>query len=86
MDSNDIKKHLLYGEISDDYGFTSLSFLCKNKDSVVFEKQIDFEKGSRSVFSLGIDFKALGIKDGEGLEYYFVVKDNDAVNGPKKTQ
>ena len=85
LDSHDIKKHLFYGEISDDYGFTSLSFLCKNKDSVVFEKQIDFEKGSRSVFSLGIDFKALGIKDGEGLEYYFVVKDNDAVNGPKKT-
>ena len=36
------------------------------------------------MFSLGIDFKALYIKDGEGLEYYFVVKDNDAVNGPKK--
>lgn len=85
LDSNDIKKHLFYGEISDDYGFTSLSFLCKNKDSIVFEKQIDFEKGSRSVFSLEMDFKTLGIKAGDFLEHYFVVKDNDGVNGPKKT-
>ena len=84
VDSNDVKRHLLYGEISDDYGFSSLSFHCENEDSVVFEKRLVFEKGIRSVFSLELDFRKLGLKAGEIMEYYFVVQDNDAVNGPKK--
>ena len=85
VDSNDVKKHLFYGEISDDYGFSSLSFHCENEDSIVFEKRLVFEKGIRSVFSLELDFRKLGLKAGEIMEYYFVVQDNDAVNGPKKS-
>ena len=84
-DSNRSTKHLFLGEISDDYGFSELTFCCAANDSLLKEVDIPFGKGSRSVFSFNFDFGDDQFKVGSLVEYYFKVKDNDGVNGPKET-
>ncbi|MEZ4907989.1 MAG: DUF4175 family protein [Saprospiraceae bacterium] len=77
------------GDIADDYGFSSLNFKYSVKDDgntqgQEFSKKIDFDKDKNFRFRYFIDFNELGIKPGQTIKYWFEVKDNDGINGPKK--
>lgn len=89
-DSTDKSKIYFIGDISDDYGFTSLTFNYRIGDqdgsiSPLKIKQLNFEKMKNSTFKYFMDFSDIGLKPGQFIKYYFEVKDNDAVNGPKKS-
>ena len=84
-DSTDLKKRFFLGDISDDYGFTDLRFVCKIKDSILVSLPVNFQGTNRAVFSFDFDFSSLNLSGGDLLKYYFLVKDNDGVNNPKMT-
>jgi len=83
-DSINLTQIYFKGKISDDFGFSELSFHLDfgDKDSVI---KIPFNKGSSSqdfYFSSDLrDYKEMG----NSFTYYFSVKDNDYVRGPKTT-
>ncbi|MFH2094781.1 MAG: DUF4175 family protein [Bacteroidota bacterium] len=77
------------GIISDDYGFTGLSFNYRNtavKDSLVSVK-IPLQGTSNSQeFYFAFDFTSLAALPGNKIEYYFEIWDNDGVNGRKSSR
>ena len=83
-----LKTRYFQGQIKDDYGFRKLQFVVKkpnnNWDSIVPIK-IDTATNIESFFFV-FDLNTTQIKEGESLEYYFEVYDNDGVNGSKKSQ
>ena len=84
VDSLHASQVFFKGVIKDDYGFSNLQFVVRSngKDSLV---PVKFEKGiSQQEFYYQIDFKEQ-FNDKKDLEYFFLVYDNDRVNGPKKT-
>ena len=85
VDSVNVNKRLFLGRISDDYGFSSLKFICKTRDSLLLNQDVFFEEGIQSSFNLGFNFSKINPQPGDMIEYYFVVKDNDQINGPKKS-
>tara|TARA_B100000035_G_C21033734_1_gene569765 strand:+ start:542 stop:3844 length:3303 start_codon:yes stop_codon:yes gene_type:complete len=85
IDSGNLNKRLFVGRISDDYGFSALNLICKVKDSLLVKRDVAFENAASSSFSLEFDLSTINIQPGDLLEYYFVVKDNDQVNGPKES-
>ena len=88
VDSTAIKTRYFQGQIKDDYGFSKLQFVVKNLnnkwDSIVPIK-INTSTNIESFFFL-FDLNTIQINEGESLEYYFEVYDNDAVNGSKKAK
>jgi hypothetical protein len=83
------------GNIKDDYGFSSLKFVYSvfNTDKNLLEqnKTIDISIDKNATiqdFYFHFDAGALSLQPGYSMEYFFEVKDNDGVNGPKasKTQ
>ncbi|MCL2291103.1 MAG: hypothetical protein FWC34_10475 [Bacteroidetes bacterium] len=83
------------GNIRDDYGFTSLRFVYSifddSKNLLEQDKTIDihFDKNATiQDFYFNFDAGSLNLRPGYAMEYFFEVKDNDGVNGPKtaKTQ
>ena len=89
-DSLDDSMIYFVGNISDDYGFSSLSFNYRvgEKDgsiSSVKSKKINFSKARNFDFRYILDFSDIKLKPGQTLKYYFEVKDNDGVNGPKSS-
>ena len=88
VDSTALKTRYFQGQIKDDYGFRKLQFVVKNQnnnwDSIVPIK-INTSTNIESFFFL-FDLKSTQINQGEFLQYYFEVYDNDAINGPKKSQ
>jgi len=78
------------GVVHDDYGLTSLDFVYSivSKDG----KQRTERMSVRSVsglevpFDFGVDFMREKIQLEDKIEYYFVVTDNDGVNGRKSTR
>ena len=78
------------GNISDDYGFSSLKFYYRTIHSddqrggtywsqdVPFSKSITIQK-----FLWRVNIDDIGLQPGEGMEYYFEVCDNDAAKGYK---
>ena len=85
VDSSDLNERLFLGRISDDYGFSSLKFICKVKDSVLVKYDLNFERGAHSNFYMEFNFSSIDTQPGDMVEYFFIVKDNDQVNGPKST-
>ncbi len=81
------------GNIKDDYGFTKLKFRYRllndsmNDDSFN-ENEISISEINEQRFFYTIDGETFNLSHGEGFEYYFIVWDNDAINGykPSKTQ
>ena len=88
VDSTALKTRYFQGQIKDDYGFHKLQFVVKNSnnkwDSIVPIK-INTSTNIENFFFV-FDIKTIQINEGESLEYYFEVYDNDAVNGSKKSQ
>lgn len=80
---------LFKGKIKDDYGFSSLDFICiktNSSDSAETDTSqfpIPFTDELSQDFFFRIDFSTLNLKSGDALEYYFKVCDNDGINGPK---
>ena len=84
VDSNKINKRLFLGDISDDYGFHSLKFFCLRNDSIIYSELLKYNGSNRAVFNFEYDFESLSLKNGDLIRYYFAVKDNDGINGPKE--
>ena len=75
------------GQISDDYGLTSLTFVYKitSKNGKDKEQRVTVlnPSGSSMPFRHAVDFRREQLSVDDKIEYYFVVKDNDGVHGPK---
>ena len=88
VDSSALKTRYFQGQIKDDYGFRNLQFVIKNTnnrwDSIVPIK-INTSTNIESFFFV-FDLKTTQLNEGESLEYYFEIYDNDAINGSKKSQ
>ncbi|MFN3587759.1 MAG: DUF4175 family protein [Spirosomataceae bacterium] len=81
------------GQISDDYGLSSLSFnyrLVKEKSTSTssFKKKfINIDKNSKTQnYSYLLELASTNIQPGDFLEYYFEVGDNDGLQGSKFTK
>ncbi|WP_020528458.1 DUF4175 family protein [Flexithrix dorotheae] len=87
---------LLGGNIGDDYGITALNLKYKIKDNNLTRTNNDTQYKSISInfnpvvinqsFFYKLDLKDLNINQGNQLEYYVEVWDNDGVNGRKRTK
>ena len=74
------------GLVTDDYGFSKLTFNCIVKEpiekNIVKTVPLDL-KQTRSSFFYQFNMDSLGIMPGQNMEVYFVVWDNDGFHGPK---
>ena len=74
------------GLVTDDYGFSRLTFNCKVKKpiekNIVKTVPLDL-KQTRSSFFYQFNMDSLGIMPGQDMEVYFVIWDNDGFHGPK---
>ncbi|SNS46418.1 hypothetical protein SAMN05421640_0256 [Ekhidna lutea] len=78
----------LAGSISDDYGFTGLFINYrkqKQKEYTRIPLDINKKAGSQSFYA-NWNLDSLNIQQGQSLEVFISVKDNDQVNGPKETK
>ena len=78
------------GDISDDYGFSSL-FLIIEQELSQGKKEIKkfvlpFEKSKNQTFQVLIQKYLNAYPSGSKLQFYFEVADNDFAQGPKKTK
>ena len=74
------------GLVTDDYGFSKLTFNCIVKEPI--EKKIIKPvaldtKQTRTSFFYSFNMDSLGIMPGQNMEVYFEVWDNDGFHGPK---
>lgn len=80
------------GEVGDDYGITDVSSVLKVYDTesdqlVRTDSASIFDRlENNSLFKHKASSESLGLASGQYGELYFVVTDNDAVNGRKKAQ
>jgi len=92
IDSVQRKIRYFSGEIADDYGFTSLHFVYQRftekgqATGAVQKEKLIIGKFSRQQFYHYFDAAGLSLNEGEYVEYYFEVADNDGFNGSKKTR
>ncbi|MES2628012.1 MAG: DUF4175 family protein [Bacteroidota bacterium] len=90
-DSLSAKLFYFSGNVKDDYGFSRLSFLYKNKaegERASFNRtEIKVDPNSSvSQFFHVWNLYEMDIKPGEEFVYYFEITDNDGVNGPKTSR
>ena len=73
------------GLLTDDYGFTKLTFNYTNPTTgKTYSQSVPFDKsGARSSFFYSVDADSLNIDGGKPMEAFFEVWDNDAFHGPK---
>ncbi len=78
------------GEIADDYGLKNLKFIYTliNENGAKNTNQIPVRQvvGNQLTFDFGVDFRRENVKLNDRIEYYFVVYDNDGVNGSKSSK
>lgn len=89
------KRLYFKGLIKDDYGFSKLKFIYAQYDenATTEEKKngaesdiaINYNNVTQQFF-YHFDLSSLDIKAGDEVEYYFVVWDNDGINGPKSSK
>jgi len=90
-DSVNNKALYFSGQVTDDYGFSRLSFkyILKEHNRIVgtITKNIAIKSNATANnFFYFWDLKAVDAKPGQEIEYYFEVADNDGVNGAKVTR
>jgi len=90
-DSTSNKALYFTGKVSDDHGFSALTFhyhiLENGKIKKAISKTISFQKNqAQSSFFYFWSLKDAAFQPGQTLEYYFEVADNDGVNGPKSSK
>ncbi len=74
------------GLVTDDYGFSKLTFNCIVKEPIEknIVKTVPLDpKQTRTSFFYQFNMDSLGIMPGQNMEVYFVVWDNDGFHGPK---
>ena len=87
-----LEETLIYfiGNASDDYGLSALNFnytISNSKGQQSSQaKSINRRAGRDVQYDYTFDISELKLKPGDQLSYYFEVKDNDGVNGPKASQ
>lgn len=78
------------GQISDDYGLNSLTFVYTiiSDKGAKKEQKMSVAKtyGTEMPFTFAVDFRRENLKVKDKIEYYFVVSDNDGVNGSKSVR
>lgn len=74
------------GVVQDDYGFHSLRFVWRPKGGEQEEQALDRPRGREDAFVHFWNLTDIGIGLGDEVEYWFEVRDNDGVNGPKVTR
>ncbi len=86
-DSLLVEQSYFFGKLTDDYGLTSLQLVYYNTDNQEdkIKKQLPLSKGNYSEFSYAFPNEELDLKPGTAYQYYFVVFDNDQINGRKST-
>lgn len=84
-DSINTKRFYFSGIINDDYGFSKLIFISKNKNGDLKITNVPIQKNitSQRFFHY---WEADDIRMGDEVSYYFEAYDNDGVNGAKKTR
>ncbi len=90
-DSVTRKQRYFIGSISDDYGFSNLTFhysvlrrgklVKSDKQGIVIDKET-----TQASFLHAWDIRSAKLKPGDELQYYFEVFDNDAFSGPKSAR
>ncbi len=80
--------YYFYGKADDDYGLSKLHFIYKNTTTNEAAKYFPVQIGSSTdeIFYYMVDLSTLIKNDGDVLEYYFEVWDNDGVNGKKSSR
>lgn len=80
--------YYFYGKADDDYGISKLQFIYKNTSSNNVNKvlPVSIGKTTDEIFYYMVDLSKLIDTDGDILEYYFEVWDNDGVNGKKSSK
>ncbi|MFM7661478.1 MAG: hypothetical protein ACKO6A_02315 [Bacteroidota bacterium] len=90
--SDSIKDGIRYfsGQVADDYGLNSLNFVytvysenAKPRSNTLKVKPVN---GTQLAFDFAVDFRRENVKLKDRIEYYFIVGDNDGVNGSKFTK
>ena len=90
--SDSIKDGIRYfsGQVADDYGLNSLNFVytvysenAKPRSNTLKVKPVN---GTQLGFDFAVDFRRENVKLKDRIEYYFIVGDNDGVNGSKFTK
>jgi hypothetical protein len=61
-----------------------LKFFCLRNDSVIYSELLNYSGTNRAVFNFEYDFEGLSLQSGDLVRYFFAVKDNDGINGPKE--
>lgn len=79
--------YYFYGKADDDYGLSKLQFIYRKTSDKGVAKYlpVNIGKGTDEIFYYMVDLRNLGA-EGEELEYYFEVWDNDGVNGRKSSK
>ncbi len=85
-DSLSLMRMAFSGVVQDDYGFNGLRFVWKPKGGAVEHLDLDRPRGRQDAFIHLWDLADIGIGLGDQVEYWFEVRDNDGVNGPKVTR
>ena len=91
VDSLETQLVYFVGTAGDDYGFTGLSFNYQVTDGdgqsqPAQSVPLPVKEGTQFQFDHSFDISELRLMPGQELTYYFEVRDNDAVNGPKTTR
>lgn len=89
-----VQSSILYflGQVSDDHGVSGVSFHYRllgsdGKPAGAFSRAIPVEqKAIQSNFLFTWNVSTIKAAPGQSIEYYFQVRDNDGVNGPKSTR
>lgn len=78
------------GRVSDDYGLSNLTFVYTiiSKDGSKKNNRMSVRSvsGFDLPFDFAVDFRRENVKINDKIEYYFIVSDNDGVNGAKSTK
>lgn len=94
QDSNSVKHVYFKGDIKDDYGFYELNFCYRktlldsgNSNSKEIKVALPVNKSNvQDNFYYHWDLDRIGMQAGDSYEYYFEVRDNDALNGYKSSR
>lgn len=88
-DSSLLYGYFIIGEANDDYGLERLQmfYRIQGKESVFKKMDIPLKGNNpRQTFYHFIQLPQLGVKEGDNLEYYLQIWDNDRVNGSKSSK
>jgi len=90
IDSTKTGLRLFKGQLEDDYGLKSCYFIYsitseigQKRDNKILVRSLST---SQAQFDFGVDFSRENLKIKDKIEYYFIVYDNDGVNGSKSTR